>query len=286
VVAFAPPLAFIAVATIATALKDGSGIVFFQTAAGAIATAMIAGLAVGANLPRLADIVIIGIGTFLVFGRIGCFSVACCHGRPARSGVTYDERHVDIGLWPACAYRALLPVQLFEAVGSALLLGGALLAAAEPGRAACIFAVGYAMVRFILELLRGDPVRPVFLGISEAQWWCVATAVACVVVRPVGWTIAAATLLAVATLALAATRHRRELAEPHHVRDLDDVCAAVLADPSHARRETSLGVATSCHALPDSRVDWVWSSSHPAWSNRRRETADRHAVARCRDRPR
>ena len=195
VTVLAPPLAFIAVTTIATALKGGEWVVFYQTAAGAIATTMIAGLVIGANLPRLADVVVIGIGTFLVFGRIGCFHVACCHGRPARSGVHYDERHVGLGLWSACADRPLWPVQLFEAGGTALVVGGALLAAAEPGRAACIFAVGYATIRFLLELLRGDPVRPVLVGISEAQWWCVATAVACVVVRPVGWTIAAATLL-------------------------------------------------------------------------------------------
>jgi hypothetical protein len=44
------------------------------------------------------------------------------------------------------------------------------------------------------------------------------------------------------------------------------VCAAVLADPSHARCQTALGLAASCHALPDGRLDWVWSSSHPAWS--------------------
>lgn len=169
VVVFTPPLAFIAVTTIATALKGREWIVFYQTAAGALATTMIAGLVIGANLPRLADVVVVGIGTFLVFGRIGCFRVACCHGRPARRGVTYDERHVAIGLWSACAPRALLPVQLFEAVGSALLIGGALLTAAEPGRAACIFAVGYAMTWFILEFLRGDPVRWVCLGISEAQ---------------------------------------------------------------------------------------------------------------------
>lgn len=266
VAVLAPPLAFIAVTTIATALKGREWIVFYQTAAGAIATTMIAGLVIGANLPRLADVVVIGIGTFLVFGRIGCFHVACCHGRPARSGVRYDERHVGLGLWSACADRPLWPVQLFEAGGTAVLVGGALVAAAETGRAACVFAVGYATIRFFLELLRGDPVRPIFLGISEAQWWCVATAAACAVARATWWTIAAAMLLAVAALALTATRRRRELAEPHHVRELDNVCAAVLTDPAHARCQTALGVAASCHALPDGRLDWVWSSSHPAWS--------------------
>ena len=37
-------------------------------------------------LPYL-DITLLGIATFLAFGRIGCFSVGCCHGQPARYGV-------------------------------------------------------------------------------------------------------------------------------------------------------------------------------------------------------
>src|SRR5215510_14057762 len=34
-------------------------------------------------LPYL-DVTILGIGLFLVFGRIGCLMVGCCHGRPHR----------------------------------------------------------------------------------------------------------------------------------------------------------------------------------------------------------
>ena len=266
VVMLAPPLAFIAITTVATALKGREWIVFYQTAAGAIASTWIAGRAIGANLPRLADVVVIGIGTFLVFGRIGCFHVGCCHGRPARFGVRYDQRHVARGLWSTFANRPLWPVQLFEAGATALITAGSLLAAAEPGRAAYVFAVSYGMVRFCLELGRGDPVRPFAIGISEAQWWCLASAILCAIAHPSWWTVAAPLLIAAATFAVATTRRRRELAEPSHAHELETLCAEVRADPFHTRRETTLGLAVSCHVLPDNRLDWILSSAHPAWS--------------------
>src|SRR5262249_1709975 len=50
-------------------------------------------------LPYL-DIVILGIGTFLACGRIGCLLVGCCHGRPWRWGVRYGAEHADAGFPP------------------------------------------------------------------------------------------------------------------------------------------------------------------------------------------
>src|SRR5689334_13747697 len=47
-------------------------------------------------LPYL-DITLLGVGTFLGFGRIGCYSVGCCHGRPCNQGVQYGQHHVDAG---------------------------------------------------------------------------------------------------------------------------------------------------------------------------------------------
>ena len=261
-----PPLAFLAVTTVATALKGREWIVFYQVVVGAMAATWVAGLGIGADLPRLFDVTVLGISTFLVFGRIGCFHVACCHGRPARRGVVYDERHVAVGLWTVCAHRPLVPVQLFEAAGAAVLLGVSLLASSVPGRAACVFVLGYAVMRFLLEHVRGDPARPTMLGMSEARWWCVASAAGCVIVRPSWWALAAAGLLSAGAAAVITTRRWRELLEPAHVRDLDDVCMTILADPQRGRRQTTLGVAVSCHELPDGRLDWVWSSSHVAWS--------------------
>jgi hypothetical protein len=47
-------------------------------------------------LPYL-DLTILGVGAFLVCGRLGCFMVGCCHGRPHRWGVRYRKEHADAG---------------------------------------------------------------------------------------------------------------------------------------------------------------------------------------------
>ena len=53
------------------------------------------------HLPALPymDITILGVGTFLAFGRIGCMMVGCCHGRPCHGSWRRGSwRH---GSWPA-----------------------------------------------------------------------------------------------------------------------------------------------------------------------------------------
>src|SRR6266487_4250726 len=60
------------------------------------------------------DITLLGIGTFLAFGRIGCFNVGCCHGRPGKFGYQYGEHHVAEGFTWYFKNITLLPVQLIE----------------------------------------------------------------------------------------------------------------------------------------------------------------------------
>lgn len=275
-----PPIAFIVVVTIASAIVGRERIVFYQTAfAGVVATATVAALA-GAQVARLVDLATLGIGTFLVFGRIGCFAVACCHGTLGR-GVVYGPAHVRIGFWARWQGRALWPVQLVESAASGALVIAALVAGApSPGTAAIIYIVGYGALRFGLELVRGDAARPVLGGISEAQWLALVSVAICAVWRPSAITIGVAVALAAATAALAARARHRELFQPLHLRELDEACARSLADPTHPRAETSRGVSLSCHPLPDGRIDWVMSSSHPAWSV---DAARRLAVALWRD---
>ncbi len=262
----APPVAFIAVVTVATALKGREWIVFYQAALGGLVAVVGLGLAIDGRVWRLVDIAVLGIGTFLVFGRLGCFSVACCHGRPARHGVVYRDAHVAVGLWRRWAHRPLVPVQLIEAAGTLALVVAGLALSATPGTAALVYGAGYAVLRFSLELVRGDPVRPFAYGLSEAQWCCLVVAALCAIARPAPWTIGPALALVAAAGVLVVQRRTRELALPPHLHELDTVCDAVLADPAHGRRDTKLGVAASCHALPDGRLDWVLSSTHAAWS--------------------
>jgi prolipoprotein diacylglyceryl transferase len=242
-----PPISFIVVVAIATAIAGHELIVFYQTAiAGAVTTA-IGGAIAGASTWRMLDVAVLGTGVFLVFGRLGCFDVAA-------------------GFWPRWRGRRLFPVQLVESMASLALVIAGLLLSDTPGRAAIVYADGYAAVRFALELVRGDPIRPFARGLSEAQWWSLALVAALAVARPSPWTLAPATALAIGAIALVARRRTRELFLPPHLRALDRACNETLRDPSHARRDTELGVGVSCRQLDDGSYDWVMSSTHAAWS--------------------
>ncbi len=123
-------------------------------------------------LPYL-DITLLGIGTFLAFGRIGCFSVGCCHGRPHKHGVTYGEAHVQAGFTWYYKNIPLLPVQLIESgyVFLTVIAGTILLFnQVAPGTVLIVYTVLYGLFRFTMEYFRGDAERPTLLGISEAQY--------------------------------------------------------------------------------------------------------------------
>ena len=261
----APPLAFLAVVAANRRHFGRERIVFYQTASAAIVSAGLASAAIGGEAARVVDLATVGVGTFLVFGRAGCFAVACCHGRPARHGVVYGDAHVAVGFWARWKGRTLWPTQLVEAAASGALVAVALAVGwDDPGVPALIYIVAYGYLRFALELVRGDSARPYALGLSEAQWTAIATLIACAAWRPGTITIAAAGGLAVAGGALASTRDRRALFLPPHLHELDRACRDAVADGG--RHETSFGIAVSVHALPDARCDWVLSSSSPRWS--------------------
>jgi hypothetical protein len=253
---FAPPFAFIIVVTIATAIAGQERIVFYQTTVAGIAAVVLTGWFAGARVERLLDVTTIGIGVFLVFGRLGCHAVACCHGTLGH-GVTYGRHHVAAGFWNRWSGRSLWPVQLVEAAASAVLVVLALSCSTAPGTAALIYSVGYCCVRFGLELVRGDVLRPYALGLSEAQWVSLCTALACLAWRPGLMTIIVASTLLTAAIVLVALRNQRAVTSPPHLRELDGVLAAAHDGKRHS---TSQGVAVSRNVLPDGRVDWILSA--------------------------
>jgi hypothetical protein len=123
-------------------------------------------------LPYL-DITLLGIGTFLAFGRIGCYSVGCCHGRPHKHGVSYGQVHVEEGFTWFYKDVPVLPVQLIEsAYVSLTVIAGVILLLnhVAPGTVLIVYTVVYGLMRFALEFFRGDPDRPHWQGLSEAQW--------------------------------------------------------------------------------------------------------------------
>lgn len=110
------------------------------------------------------DLVAPGLAVSLALGRIGCWLNGCCYGRPASWGWAVP------GLGDGVPRH---PVPLYETAG-ALGLAAILLALPPPpverrGARLGLFAAGYAVLRFSLEVLRDDPRGPALLGLSVSQ---------------------------------------------------------------------------------------------------------------------
>ena len=135
----------------------------------AIAVVTIATLkSLGQPIVPYLDAMAAGKGLLLASGRLGCFMVGCCHGRPFPFGVCYGpaqtRRYAGVRLFPVQLVESLLGVVLTTLCAYLLLRG------ARPGTALATYVIGYGTARFLIELLRGDPQRPYFRSYSEAQW--------------------------------------------------------------------------------------------------------------------
>lgn len=177
-------------------------------------------------LPYL-DVTLLGIAVFLAFGRIGCFSVGCCHGKPARHGVIYGPGHVKKGFTWFYEGIPLLPVQLIEsAFVFFLVIFGTILLLLRfpPGIFLTLYTVVYGAFRFTIEFFRGDAARPYFHGLSEAQWTTLVLVAVSVLAALSGmiplypWHMVIASLVFVIAFAAVLRPHRKtDLAKADHV---------------------------------------------------------------------
>ena len=155
---------------------------YHHTLAIVVVTTTILWLANQPILPYL-DLTVFGIGIFVIAGRVGCFKVGCCHGRPSSWGVSYRQEHADDGFVPYYVGVRLLPVQLIESLAVLLIVAVGVLVFFSnytPGKFLTWYVVAYGFERFWIEFLRGDPARPFVLGYSEPQW--TSLVVMCVIV--------------------------------------------------------------------------------------------------------
>ena len=141
----------------------------------------------------MADLMAVVVPLGHAFGRIGCFFNGCCYGKQTDSafGVSFPAmspawcEQVREGVISSTADKALpvLPTQLFEAAGCLLVFAIVLFvylktnraasgdeapAKAAAGISAAVYLASYGVLRFLLELLRGDP-RAAVLGLSIGQ---------------------------------------------------------------------------------------------------------------------
>lgn len=147
------------------------------------------------NLARLLDVFAPAVALGHAFGRLGCFMQGCCFGKPAGDswlGVTFPA-----GSAPAYRYPApstgdiflqkveslpLYPTQLIEAGVNFALFGMLFFIAGrfkKPGRVAGTYVVCYAVLRFLMEFMRGDHSHSV-AGMTPSQ------SVAVFITAPVG----------------------------------------------------------------------------------------------------
>lgn len=250
---------FLAVAMATKILAGRELLVYYHHEIAVLTAVGLAAWASGAPvLPHL-DAMALAVGAFLVFGRIGCLLAGCCHGRLARHGIVYGERHMRAGLPEFLVGVRLLPLQAIEAaLVAALVCAGVALLDGAPGSAFGLYVSGYAVARFGLEELRGDLVRRYRSGLSEAQWTSLAVVSAIAVVALAGILPHAPAHAAVAVVLLvaaplAARRRRVDLLGPAHLREI----ARALPPPRPGRPrlvETSQGLLLSGGLAGDSEL--------------------------------
>jgi hypothetical protein len=223
-------------------------------------------LGLGEPLPPYLDLVAPPLAFFLACGRVGCLMVGCCHGNPSSLGIVYPESHAEDGFPRHLVGVRLFPVALVECVGLVLIgvTGFVALPFAAPGRVFLWLLIGYAVMRFGLEGLRGDR-RPHLLGLSQARWMSLAE-FALALVLGERWSgrafgareISLGALLAALLVGCLALKHaldpRRKLLAPAHLKELRELALAAGAgngDGAPVARTTSAGVrvaVTAAHA--------------------------------------
>jgi hypothetical protein len=282
---------FLSLAMITKVLRGEERLVFYHHAI-ALTGVLALGLRLAGQpaLPQL-DRMIVGLCVFLVFGRLGCFSAGCCHGRPHARGVRYGEAHVTEGFPSYLEGVSLFPIQIAEAAWALLVsvLGAIALLRGAAGDALEACTCAYALGRFCLEFHRGDPDRPFLLRFSEAQWtslilsWIVAAAAALGALPPRPWGYATAVLIT--AIAAAAALHRRRqpiamdvLMHPRHVRE---IAAALAAQERPSAGEGRVLIACTSRGvqLSSGRIGGPSATRHYTLSSREGGLTAKAAVA-------
>jgi phosphatidylglycerol:prolipoprotein diacylglycerol transferase len=124
------------------------------------------------------------------FGRLGCFAAGCCWGAVSHAHLPWLTRFPPVSLaYQAFAARSnaaelispdrlttlpVHPTQLYESFGE-LALFALLVFVVRPrkrfdGQLLAVWLVGYAVLRSVVEVFRGDLERGVVAGLGVGQW--------------------------------------------------------------------------------------------------------------------
>jgi phosphatidylglycerol---prolipoprotein diacylglyceryl transferase len=172
-----------------------SGGVFYGGLIGAIVTGYF--LMRRYKLPwwKTADACAPGIALGNVLGRQGCFSAGCCWGKPTTMpwGVKFTELGHEITGVPTGV--ALHPTQLYESLAMLIVFFFLLWLHRHrrfSGQVILMYALLYAVVRFVIEFFRDDPRGDIFglttlTGLSTSQMIGIVVGLAALVVLIMRW---------------------------------------------------------------------------------------------------
>jgi prolipoprotein diacylglyceryltransferase len=250
-------LGLLAIPIIAMLVKIVTGeeqLCFYHHVIGVLAATAILLWLLGQPLLPFLDVLILGAGAARAIGYFGCLRAGCCHGRPSRWGVIYDDQYTHI-LPAALLGVRLFPVQVVEAFWTTGIVAAGcalILRQYEPGIGLAWFIVTYCPARFVFECLRWPPNYHFKSGLSQHQWISVALVLFVVAlegnsVLPFSFwhvVILLALLLATATLVIERRTRSvtRELAHPEHIRE-------VTAAMTSLRKLPGFGIPVDCTSL-------------------------------------
>jgi len=152
------------------------GLIFYGGVVAAALTAFLFARRQGWGFWTLGDIYAPSLAIGHAFGRLGCYAAGCCFGKACAAGarwcvsfgpdsVAYEELRAVSAL-PASASVTppLFPTQLYEAAGELAIFAILLMmrrraALRRPGTLILLYAALYGLLRFTVELFRGDFAR-------------------------------------------------------------------------------------------------------------------------------
>ncbi len=137
-------------------LLDRGGLVWYGGLTAAVITSLVFLKLKKISIPQFADKILPPAALGLAIGRIGCFLSGCCYGKPTHVpwAVQFPPGHETYPAW-------VHPTQLYETGGLILLVFFMMWLSRHtktPGGVMSAFFIGYGIIRFIIEMFRGDVV--------------------------------------------------------------------------------------------------------------------------------
>lgn len=245
-------------------------IVYYHHEIAIIITSAIAMFLMGQPVLTYLDPVLLGIGTLTCIGRWGCYNVGCCHGLPSNNqiGVVYGEDHAKKGFPRYYVGLKMFPIPIVESISLFLIISGGIfiiLNGYTAGTVLVWYTVVYGCIRFCLEYFRGDPGRPYFLFLSEAQWTTLILLAITLILSNLGilpfygwhyWLSLGLLILAVSTVAyhLLSQKSKNRLLNPRHIREINrnlQLLPTQLSPDLVPLTSTSIGLVISLGQVED-----------------------------------